>query len=101
MIEDLEPSFGAFIFPLLLLQMRRREREFDMEQRKKRQLQLANRQAVVRENTDEFSWAQENESSRLGAEAFVARGADGSDSYAPPEWETDETLEAYIVGDGM
>lgn len=32
---------------------------------------------------------------KVGAEAFVAKG-DGSDGYPQPDWETDETLEAYL-----
>lgn len=32
----------------------------------------------------------------VGAEAFVARG-NGSNGYAQPDWDTDETLEAYIA----
>lgn len=71
-----------------------------------RQPQQARRRALVnREDGDGYSWSQENssgtEGARVGAEAFVARDANGSEAYGQPEWETDETLEAYIVGDGM
>lgn len=37
----------------------------------------------------------ENDVVKVGAEAFVAKG-DGNDGYAQPDWETDETLEAYL-----
>lgn len=37
----------------------------------------------------------ENSAVKMGAEAFVAK-RNGSDGYGQPEWETDETLEAYL-----
>lgn len=36
------------------------------------------------------------EASRLGAEAYVARAPGKGDSFGP-EWQTDETLEAYMA----
>ena len=39
--------------------------------------------------------AREENAVKVGAEAFVAKG-NGSDGYAQPDWDTDETLEAYI-----
>lgn len=82
------------------LQMRRLERDSEMAQRSNVQ---EGRTALVRGNGNGDSWSQDyvGETVRPGAEAYVARGVDGSDPYAPPEWDTDETLEAYIVGDGM
>lgn len=38
----------------------------------------------------------EDAAAKIGAEAFVARGR-GGDRYSQPEWDTDETLEAYIA----
>lgn len=84
------------------LQMRRRERELETTQR---QMLQERRTALGRGNGNGDSWSQDNniggEGTRPGAEAYVARDADGGEPYAPAEWETDETLEAYIVGDGM
>lgn len=37
---------------------------------------------------------EENSAVKMGAEAFVAKN--GSDGYGQPDWETDETLEAYL-----
>ena len=38
---------------------------------------------------------EENSAVKMGAEAFVAK-RNGSDGYGQPDWETDETLEAYL-----
>lgn len=37
---------------------------------------------------------QENSAVKMGAEAFVAKN--GSGGYGQPDWESDETLEAYL-----
>lgn len=38
---------------------------------------------------------EENSAVKMGAEAFVAKRKD-SEGYGQPDWETDETLEAYL-----
>lgn len=40
--------------------------------------------------------ASEERAVKVGAEAFVAKG-NGKDGYGQPDWDTDETLEAYIA----
>lgn len=44
---------------------------------------------------EEDAIKEENSSVKMGAEAFVAK-RNGSNGYGQPEWESDETLEAYL-----
>lgn len=76
--------------------MRRLEREGELAQRNDPQSVVA---AVARAPTTTGGDARKDagdEPVKVGAEAFVARG-NGSSGYAQPDWDTDETLEAYIA----
>lgn len=81
--------------------MRRTEREEEFAQRNLRSAPAppttrlpkpVSRYAEV----DEAARKAEEGAVKVGAEAFVAKG-NGSDGYAQPDWDTDETLEAYIA----
>lgn len=68
--------------------MRRKERE----QQFAAQTALASRTAPQLNTVD---IVKDENDVKVGAEAFVAKG-DGTDGYPQPDWESDETLEAYL-----
>ncbi|CAN0487015.1 unnamed protein product, partial [Ectocarpus sp. 8 AP-2014] len=73
------------------VEMRRREREQEAAKRfAPPPLVLAGSAAV-----DEREKREANAIAKGGAEAFVAKG-NGDEGYGQPEWESDETLEAYL-----
>ncbi|CAM9121447.1 unnamed protein product [Ectocarpus fasciculatus] len=73
------------------VEMRRKEREQEAAKRfAPPPLALASSAAA-----DEREKKEANAIAKGGAEAFVARG-NGDEGYGQPEWESDETLEAYL-----
>lgn len=84
------------------MQMRRTEREEEFAQRNLRSApatpvaRLPKPVSRYAEVDEAVRKASEEGAVKVGAEAFVAKG-NGSDGYAQPDWDTDETLEAYIA----
>lgn len=82
--------------------MRRTEREEEFAQRNLRSApatpvaRLPKPVSRYAEVDEAVRKASEEGAVKVGAEAFVAKG-NGSDGYAQPDWDTDETLEAYIA----
>lgn len=75
--------------------MRRRERVQELEQRSVARGARSPTIPSLAINEIDQKMKGSSGAAKVGAEAFVARGG-GSDGYGQPEWETDETLEAYI-----
>lgn len=82
--------------------MRRQEREEEIAQRNLVRGLAANgarmpsssRESESRQNGG--GGVDSNDGARIGVEAYVARGSGGGSDYAA-DWESDETLEAYIA----
>lgn len=71
--------------------MRRREREQEAAKRSAPPPLVLSDSAAA----DEREKREANAIAKGGAEAFVAKG-NGDEGYGQPEWESDETLEAYL-----
>lgn len=52
---------------------------------------------LVRNQGDNGSVVEGSDGARSGAEAYVARASGDSDVPYAMDWDTDETLEAYIA----
>lgn len=75
--------------------MRYREREDELAQRST--VHIERQSTAIGRAIDNNRTQVADSGMKLGIEAFVLRDSGGSEAYAPAEWDTDETLEAYLA----